>query len=466
MPRFLQDLWIMLRANLWLVPILGGLVAALFYFVAPPPPMHATMSTGGAGGGYDLFAQKLKQELAKDGFTLHLVNSTGSRENTRRLLDSNEGVQIALIQSGQESELSDKQRKKLYSLGAAFLEPVWLFTRRDLAVDTLLDLKNYRLAIGSSTGGTRMIVGPLLEANDIELTNLPEQWTTQSGTRAAEALVKGELDAAFFIGPAEQPLIQQLAANPELDLMNFGRSAAYQARLPFIRAIPIGEGLLNLGNDTPSKDLTTLAPSAVLAVNEDFHPALTPLFLEATKQITKQTSLIDSANDFPQAAPESFPLLDEAAYYHKNGLPLLQRYVPFIIASLADRYIILVIPLLVVLFPLFKVAGPIYRWRIRARIYRWYKYLREVDKRFLNHTLPERVDEEIEKLESLQEELSKVEVPLSYSNELYELHLHVRYVIRRLQAYKAEINGDLEQSQRINQDMDQLAADAVQHNHP
>ena len=81
MNRIVQDLSIMLRANLWLVPVLAALVAALFYFVAPPPPMHATMSTGGMGGGYTQFAEKLRDELAKEGFELKLVNSTGSREN-------------------------------------------------------------------------------------------------------------------------------------------------------------------------------------------------------------------------------------------------------------------------------------------------------------------------------------------------------------------------------------------------
>ena len=108
MNRILQDISIMLRANLWLVPVLGALVAALFYFVAPPPPMQATMSTGGVGGGYAHFAEQLRAELAKEGFELKLVNSTGSRENTERLLDHNSGVQLALLQSGQELELDEK----------------------------------------------------------------------------------------------------------------------------------------------------------------------------------------------------------------------------------------------------------------------------------------------------------------------------------------------------------------------
>jgi hypothetical protein len=107
---------------------------------------------------------------------------------------------------------------------------------------------------------------------------------------------------------------------------------------------------------------------------------------------------------------------------------------PFRIASLADRYIILLIPLLVILFPLFKAIGPLYRWRIRTRIYRWYKYLREIDRQLDAGSSAAIVDAQIARLEQLEAQLAKVEVPLSYSNELYELHVHLRYVIERLQA--------------------------------
>ena len=112
----------------------------------------------------------------------------------------------------------------------------------------------------------------------------------------------------------------------------------------------------------------------------------------------------------------------------------MQRYLPFRIASLADRYIILLIPLLLILLPLFKAIGPIYQWRIRARIYRWYKHLREIDRQLHSGSLPAQLDEEISRLERLETELAAVQVPLSYSNELYELHLHLRYEIERLRA--------------------------------
>ena len=443
MKRILQDFSIMLRANLWLVPVLAALVAALFYFVAPPPPMHATMSTGSVGGGYAHFAEKLRDELAKEGFDLKLVNSKGSRENTERLLDKNSGVNLAFLQSGQDLELDPQQRKQLINLGAVYQEPLWLFARKDLAINALSDLIPLRTAVGTTNGGIRMMLDPMLVANQIDSNNLPATWQASSGKKSLTALLDDQLDAAFFLGPAESALVQEAASLSDLQLVGFSQAEAYRARLPFMTKVEVSPGLLNLATNQPPHSTTTVGPVAMLMDNDSFHPALTALILVSAQKVMKAGSLIDAPDAWPQNLPHNFSTLTEAEYFHTKGLPLLQRFLPFRIASLADRYIILVIPLLVLLFPLFKVAGPIYRWRIRARIYRWYKYLRDIDKQISNDTLPQHLDDEIQRLTDLQDELAKVEVPLSYTNELYELHLHVRYVLQRLKSFETERKNTL-----------------------
>ena len=274
----------------------------------------------------------------------------------------------------------------------------------------------------------------ILTANAITPAQYPAHWQLLGGTPAAAALQAGELDAGFFIGPAENPLIQQLASHPELRLAGFRRAAAYAARLPYFNRIRVGEGLLNLAANAPAQDTPMLAPAATLVINDDFHPGLAPLFLDAAREVMAAGSLLDPPGAFPNAGPLTFTLAEDAERYYQDGLPLLQRHLPFRIASLADRYIILLIPLLMVLFPLSKAIGPIYQWRIRARIYRWYKYLREIDRTLNADTPAERLQDEIGRLEQLEVQLAKVEVPLSYSNELYQLHVHLRYVIERLQA--------------------------------
>lgn len=430
--NMLRDLAILIRANLWVVPVLAALVFALFYFVAPPAPMTATMATGVADGGYVAFAKKLKTELAKQGFELKLVPSAGSRQNMDLLLDERGGIDIALVQSGQELQFEPQQREKLHSLGAMFQEPLWLFQRRDLLIDRPADLLPMRVALGTPGSGTQAITAAILQANGIEPAQYPPGWQASGGDIAAQALLAGSLDAAFFVGPAENPLVQRLAASPQLTLAGFRRAAAYEARLPFLNHIDLGEGLLNLEQNVPQSKLTTLSPVATLVVNENFHPALTPLFLEAARQVMRNGTLLDRPGAFPSAEPRTLRLAEDAERYYKSGLPLLQRFLPFRIASLADRYIVLLIPFVAILIPLFKSVGPLYRWRIRARIYRWYRFLREIDRHLDEHTGSAELTREIERLERLEAELSRVEVPLSYYNELYELHLHLNYVIRRL----------------------------------
>ncbi|MBD9415449.1 PhnD/SsuA/transferrin family substrate-binding protein [Pseudomonas sp. PDM16] len=432
MRRILRDLKILILANLWLVPVVAGLVGALFYFVAPPPPMHARMATGAESGGYHAFAERLQAELEQQGFELELVPSRGSRDNLAKLGAGE--VELALVQSGQELTLDDEARKSISGLGVMYREPLWLFTTRKVKFERLADLLELRLAIGGEDSGTQAVTAALFAANRIEPTAYPQQWQALGGSRAADALLARELDAAFFVGPAENALIQRLAAEPELRLVSLRRTEAYLARLPYLSRLEVGEGMLDMANNTPDRDIVTLGPVATLVAGESFHPSLTPLILEAAKTVLKNGSLLDSAGSYPAKPPLSLQTLSEADYYYDKGLPILQRYLPFRIASLADRYIILAIPLLVLLFPLFKAIGPIYQWRIRARIYRWYKHLREIDQQLYKGQLNGDISAEIERLEKLEDELARVEVPLSYSSELYELHMHLRYMIERLHA--------------------------------
>lgn len=434
MPRLLNDLKIIIFTNAWILPVLGGLIGAVFLFVAPPPPMSASLATGSAGGGYAVFGEQLREELAKQGFELTLVNTDGSRDNLQRLLKGDSGISLAIVQSGLERQLDVSQRERLQSLGAIYQEPLWLFHRKDHKIESIADLHNLRVGLGATDSGTEEVTAAILQANQIAPADYPEQWQRIGGRTAADELLAGNLDAAFFIAPADSPLVQRLAASPLLQLASFRRAAAYEARIPFLRHVAVGEGLLNLAQNTPHRDITTLSPVATLVINEDFNPALAPLILQAARDVMHNGTLLDPPGAYPSAEPTTFELSSDAAHYYKSGLPLLQRYLPFRIASLADRYIILLIPLLVILIPLFKAVGPLYRWRIRARIYRWYKHLREIDRQLNAGTLPEQLDAEIIKLEGLEDELAKVDVPLSYSSELYELHVHLRYVIERLKA--------------------------------
>jgi len=118
-------------------------------------------------------------------------------------------------------------------------------------------------------------------------------------------------------------------------------------------------------------------------------------------------------------------LSPEAERFYKSGSPFLQRYLPFWIAIFVSRMAILLLPLVAVFLPLFKLMPLIYRWRIRSKIYRWYSKLRALDPERHKEEATERLQEYLVKLEGIEEKVSNISVPLSYSEELYHLRMHI-----------------------------------------
>ncbi|OUW77515.1 MAG: hypothetical protein CBD74_12200, partial [Saprospirales bacterium TMED214] len=109
------------------------------------------------------------------------------------------------------------------------------------------------------------------------------------------------------------------------------------------------------------------------------------------------------------------------------------KYLPFWIASFLDRSAILLLPALTLLLPLFKAAPPLYRWRIRSRIYRWYTLLREMETDLNSGGNNEKLHTHWKTLQIMETELDDLHnVPLAYMQEFYSLRLHIEFVERRL----------------------------------
>lgn len=423
------------RTNLWILPLALLLVWVLFRFLDPAPPRSLVMTTGGESGGYHQFGLALQKRLAEDGLLLELLPSKGSVENLQRLTDGSGAVQLGLIQSGTTSLLAPQQLEGLETLGAIYHEPLWLFQRRGAGISRLSDLHDRRVSVGSAGSGTWAVVrsvfdelGEQVGEEDVASGN----WQRLSASASAEALHAGELDAAFFVLPVNNRIVVELLADADIEMVNLSQVEALVARLTFLEQLSIPEGLLDLQRNIPEQRTELLSPVATLVINDDFHPALASLVLRASSEVQQQGSLLDLPGRFPAATPAELPLSAEASYYHERGVPFLQRYLPFWIASIADRYVVLLIPFIAIMLPLLKTMGPLYAWRMRARVYRWYAHLRRVDKLIHQGAIEQVLEKEIEALLNLEDELTQVDVPLSYAHELYSLHLHVSYMISRL----------------------------------
>jgi hypothetical protein len=342
-------------------------------------------------------------------------------------------VAIALVQGGVEP--IDQQAQDddgLRSLGSVYYEPMWLFHRGDQPVRDLRDLAGRRIAAGPAGSGTRALVNELLRANGVAA---EATLTDLGGQAAADALVAGQVDAVFMVISAQSPLVERLLREPGVALADFARADAYTRRYRFLNALELPEGALDLGDNIPDARVRLLAPAANLVMHPDLHPAVVDLMLLAASEVHGEGGWFEQRDEFPQPDLLAYPLSDEAKRFYEHGPPFLQRFLPFWAASLIDRLKVMLLPLLVLLFPLFKVMPPIYTWRMRARVYRWYEELEQAEEGLAAGRLDrEWVFGELDRIEA---EVRQVKVPLSFTDQLYHLRQHIELVRRQVASAQA-----------------------------
>ena len=406
------------------IVLVGFLIT--YQYVGAPPPKVVRIATGANNGAYYTFAQEYARLLASDGITLEVVPTAGSVENLE-LLKSGE-VSLALIQGG---SATGDDKKRLQSLGSLFLEPVWIFVRRQSAVKRFLELKGNRVSVGIAGSGTHLLATQLLSAAGITETNT--RLIREETTQAIDSLSNGKIDAAFFVASPEAPIIRKLFAAPAVELLNFDRAAAYGRWFPFLTPVTLSEGVIDLQQNIPAHDTPLVAASANLAARGDLNPSLIPAVLNAVARVHQAGGVLEHKRQFPSVDFADLPLNEDARRYLINGPSFLFRWLPYGTAVLLDRLKILVLPLLALLLPLFKIAPPLYTWRIRSKIYKWYAAVREVESSIQEQKISGDSASLINRLSELDRQVASVSVPLSYAAELYHLRLHIRFLQEKLQ---------------------------------
>jgi hypothetical protein len=319
----------------------------------------------------------------------------------------------------------------LQSLGSLFLEPVWIFVRRQ-SVKRFLELKGNRVSVGIAGSGTHLLATQLLSAAGITETNT--QLIREETTQAIDSLSNGKIDAAFFVASPEAPIIRKLFAAPAVELLNFDRAAAYGRWFPFLTPVTLSEGVIDLQQNIPDHDTPLVAASANLAARRDLNASLIPAVLNAVTRVHQAGGVLEHKRQFPSVDFADLPLNEDARRYLINGPSFLFRWLPYGTAVLLDRLKILVLPLLALLLPLFKIAPPLYTWRIRSKIYKWYAAVREVESSIQEEKVSGDAASLINRLSELDRQVASVSVPLSYAAELYHLRLHIRFLQEKLQS--------------------------------
>ena len=424
-----------------------ALLSLAYWVLDPTPPKRVVLATGTENSAYAEFGKRYAKVLQGYGITVELRATQGAAENLELLRDPNSGVDVAFVQGGADAtpQKDEADELQIVSLGSLFHEPVWLFYRTDAArrllksdvLGSLSQLPGWRLNIGAPGSGVPNLMAKLIEANRVDPASLT--LVRKTSTPAAVDLIAGEIDALAFASAPESLLVQMLLQTPDIALFDFGQADAYARRFPFLAPVTLPRGVVDLARDLPPRDVRLVAPTATLVARRDTHPALVQLFVQAAQQIHGGAGWFQRKGEFPTDASTEQPLAKEAQRFYATGTPTLQRYLPFWLANLIDRMWPVLVTIVAALIPLSRMLPPLYQFRIRSRIFRWYAQLREVEESVGKRP----ADELLAELQLIETRVEGVTVPLSYADELYSLRGHIQMVGKRLRApaVAAEVGG-------------------------
>jgi TRAP transporter TAXI family solute receptor len=424
-----------IRTVVLVIAVIVALLWTAFALLQPTPPRRVVLASGSEGGVYHEFAQRYIAILKREGVKVEERMTAGAAENLSLLLNPASHVDVAFLQGGVADPATAHD---LVMLASIYYEPLWIFYRDSKTLAQVNELEGKRIAVGAPGSGTRSLVDKLFLANGLVGANGIARGNTEivpiGGADAQRALKAGEVDAALFVGGAQTPAIQQAMRDPSIKLMSLARADAYPRRFPWISKLTLPAGTIDLAINLPDRDVQMLGTKAMLGARDGLHPALINLLIDAAREIHGDQGYFEAAGEFPGTAPVDIPVSQYADQHKRFGPSFLYHYLPFWVATVLERLIILLLPLAVVLVPLFNYLPQFLQWRVRSRIYRWYGELSLLEKDVQTRKGDLPIEQWLKDLDRIEQAVEQIHTPDKFASEAYTLREHVALVRRAVMA--------------------------------
>ncbi|MCW5622201.1 MAG: ABC transporter substrate-binding protein [Burkholderiales bacterium] len=418
----------LLLIGLPVLVVTAALAWLVIEFLQPAPPNTIRLLGGPDNSIYRSTAERYKQIIEARGVKVVVLPSRGSQDNLQQLADPKSQADAGFVQGG----LTDGvDISRLVSLGSLFPQPLMVYYRHHQPVEILSQLRGKRLAIGPEGSGTRALSLKLLKANAMD--GPPTVLLDLAGQEAADALVAGTIDVAFLTGDSATPAVMRALRQAKgVELMNFQQANGYVRRLPFLSRFTLPEGAIDLGGNYPPTTYRLVGPTVELVARDTLHPALSDLLIRAAQEMHGKAGLFRDAGEYPAPLERDFPISADAQRYYKSGAQFFYRHLPFWLASLMDRLLVVLLPLAVLIVPATRIVPALYSWRVRSRIYRWYGALISLERAMLKENSPEQREAVLARLDEIEDAVNGIKTPLSFADQLYVLREHIGWVRHRL----------------------------------
>jgi TRAP-type uncharacterized transport system substrate-binding protein len=405
------------------------IIAGLFWFFHSAPPSTIIITSGDDGTAFRKNAEKYAKILARNGVTLKILPSEGSLENLGRLGNPAFKADVGFVQTG---VAKGQNTDKLVSLGSISYAPLYIFYRSEKPIELLSQFAGKKIAIGEKGTGTQVLALALLERNGIKPGG-PTELLGLDDDEAKLDLFDGKIDAVFMMSDsASVETMRELILSPNVWLYDFTQADAYTRRFSYLHKTVIPRGGLDFEKDIPDHDVNLVSPTVELIARTDLHPALSDLLLDAATEVHSRAGLFQKRGEFPAPHEQDFRISADASRYYKSGKSFLYRYLPFWIASLLNRILVVFVPMILVIVPGIRSIPVLYQWHLRWRIYRLYNALAILEKEMIGPVSTEKIEDLQRQIETIENALKKMKVPPSFAEKLSGLRDHIDSVRSKL----------------------------------
>lgn len=393
-------------------------------------PRHVTFASGTNSGINHLYAERYAKILQRDGIRLDERLTDGGAENLKLLLDPQSGVDVGIVPGGIYDE---QMHGNVLMLATLYYQPLWIFYRNDKTLSEIGDLRHLKIAIGSPDSSVRAFAAPLLAANEITDSNTTLMSSGQH--EAVRDLKNGKVDAILLLGPVKGPAIWEALNEPTFKLLSLASTEAYQRRYPYITKLTLPPGSVDFSKRIPAQEVHLIGTKAMMLAKEDLPFPLVQLLLDAARQIHAQQGFFEEPAEFPNTMPVDVPVSQDAVRHMRFGPKMLQRYLPLVAASYAERVFVLLVPLVIVLIPLFEFCLALYRAVFLRRIHRLYGELMVIERDIDVASESSMPEQWLRDLDRIDLAASSLNVPNSFANDVYDLREHIRFVRKRILSF-------------------------------
>lgn len=436
--KIYQHRWVLIRIPLLAVLLLLGALA--WWTLYPMPPGTVIISGGMPDGAYEAHATRYAEAFRRRGMQAEVIGSPGSPANIQRLSSGDQKVDLALVQGGMAWSASGNPtlhpgKTPVQTIAIVDTEGLWLFSRHT-HIRSLTELSGRRVAAGPTDSGHRHLLQRLLRHQRIADNEV--RWSSLSGLEAAQALENNALDAIFLVASPHAPVVMHLLRMPGIHLARIEGASAIIEHHPFLDARLLPQD--SLGDGLPARDTPLLTTSTHLLARGGLDPAVKRLAAAVAQEIHGGPQVFHREGELPNLRHTDFPPAPEARQVLLRGLSGPEAWLPFLPAQWFQRIVVIGLPLLLLGIGLMYLIPAFLRWRLVARITRWYGELKFIEHDLLVRRAVDVGGMELSRINARLEEIvtatASMRLPPELTPRWYTLRQHIAFVRSQIERYR------------------------------